>query len=449
MASYTDKFRNLKVKLLPGFNNLTVKLSTLLDQNHGTGNNFRMVLEYLGFSNDEIDFLDDRYHRPTKEALRSWPVTTGKLVGALRRAEREDAIECVRQWLGNIAEQQCHVSSSSHYRACDAGASTVNSTLPKIEELLERTYNVTKSTPAVSPYYASREELLPIRRSGEYLCDTFIHFMKGCWLIPKDTTWITNSTVHVNNFARVSLLIMFIVNLVDCILSANHCPSHWLELVIFLLAVVQSHYVDKNLPPFKNLIHKIVECQNDIAELEVKRESRDTGPTQTAVGIPRGSNEQVRPNTKGRSTTEAGTSIDRQSMPNVSSVSGTIYERLDDAERSHARLLDEVQPKYSDMRLCVFSTMSVEVCILASLVFHASFFDTPENLLNRLRNEFTAIAYSFLLVDWFYNFVLIATYYHDNTPDTIIRKDRFRQRRISGNLLPRRVAANIRYRHDV
>lgn len=205
------------------------------------------------------------------------------------------------------------------------------------------------------------------------------------------------------------------------------------------------------MEPYKNLIYKIVECQKDMAELEAKRESRDTGPIRRAEGIMNGPNEEAGPSTTGRPTSEAGTSIDRQSMPNVLIDSDTINERLLDANVRHAMLLDEVQPFYRDLRLCVFSTMCVEGCILAILVLHASFFDTLENLHNTLRNGFTLIAYCFLLLDWFYNFVMIATYYHDNTPDTIIRKDRFRQRRISGNLLARQVAANIRYRprHDV
>lgn len=97
------KFSDIKVKELPLFYHLTVDLSTLLDQDDALGNDFQRFLSLMGFCMPEIGFLESRYKRPTVEALKSWPGSTVELVRILRKCEREDAVFCVRRWLGYLA----------------------------------------------------------------------------------------------------------------------------------------------------------------------------------------------------------------------------------------------------------------------------------------------------------------------------------------------------------
>ena len=96
------RLADFEVRRLPGFFKVTVNLSTLLDQEQPLGNDFRLVLEFLGFYSSEISFLASRYPRPTVEALKSWRGSTAELVEAFRLSEREDAINCLRVWLGQL-----------------------------------------------------------------------------------------------------------------------------------------------------------------------------------------------------------------------------------------------------------------------------------------------------------------------------------------------------------
>lgn len=93
---------DLEVRRLPGFYRLTLQLSTQLDHEHPLGNDYRMVLEYLGFHQGEISFFASKVTRPTVDALKCWRGTTGQLVQALRRSERDDAVNDMRRWLGDL-----------------------------------------------------------------------------------------------------------------------------------------------------------------------------------------------------------------------------------------------------------------------------------------------------------------------------------------------------------
>lgn len=221
------------------------------------------------------------------------------------------------------------------------------------------------------------------RRTSEYLCNTFTSFVTNCFVIPKDATWLTNSTVYVNNFARVYCLILILVNVVDCMWSSKHCPSYWLEFIISLLPVMESCYVDKHIDSYKNAMKKLFECESEVCKLQNTLQS---------------------------------------------SVSRQIYDDLQRAKSHYETCLNEVQPKYTDLRLCVFSTLFVESFIGTVLILRSLLFDTLETFHERLKDGFTAIAYSLLIVDCFYNAMVVLLYYCDSTPRTVLRKDRFRLR---------------------
>lgn len=387
------RLADFEVRRLPGFFKLSVNLSTLLDPEQPLGNDFRLVLEYLGFYPPEISFLASRYPRPTLEALKSWRGSTAELVEAFRLSEREDAINCLRVWLGQLAGYGRNVkdltgpenkavgqwSNGNSYRLLPSLASH----FPSIEELLEQRYQPKETKRQTSDSFVVQEEECRVRQTSEYLCNTFTSFVTNCFVIPKDATWLTSSTVYVNNFARVYCFILILVNLVDCVCSSKHCPSYWLEFIISLLPVMESFYVDKHIDSYKSAMKRLVECESEVCKLQNILER---------------------------------------------SVSRQTYDDLQSAKSLYETCLNEVQPKYTDLRLCVFSTLFVESFIATVLILRSLLFDTLQTFHERLGNGFTAIAYSLLIVDCFYNAMVVLLYYGDSTPRTVLRKDRFRHR---------------------
>ncbi|XP_071811422.1 uncharacterized protein [Apostichopus japonicus] len=434
------KFSDIKVKELPLFYHLTVDLSTLLDQDDALGNDFQRFLSLMGFCMPEIGFLESRYKRPTVEALKSWPGSTVELVRTLRKCEREDAVFCVRRWLGYLAllsryERMRTFGSDipSEFRETREPSRILTppsqpssfisgnirdyteTDLPSIEQLLnEQYFPSNKRRRTASFLVIDDHDTSPIRKSSEYLCRKFTSLVKNCFLIPKDATWMTNSTAYINNFARVFCFTMIVVNLIDSIFSPRHYPDYWMELVISILPVMESIYVDKHIEPYKEIIRKVIICQERMTTLQ-------SALTKKLLHRKDG--------TCSDCCFQKEVDISRKPSLNYGSCECVdIYNELQQEKKNYHSYFRQAIPKYSDLKLCVFCTLVAEATIIMLLLLDFVFCSTFASLHERLRNGFTSIAYGLLFLDCFYNGVVILCYYHDSTPQTVIRKDRFRQR---------------------
>ncbi|XP_070549646.1 uncharacterized protein [Ptychodera flava] len=89
----------LQFSVFPSSYGLADQLSLLLDVKHPLGRDYRRFLEELGLKPVDINFLAERYHRPTHEALVTTLNLTSlkEIVDVLESIERNDCIRVTRK----------------------------------------------------------------------------------------------------------------------------------------------------------------------------------------------------------------------------------------------------------------------------------------------------------------------------------------------------------------
>ncbi|XP_022080140.1 uncharacterized protein LOC110973552 [Acanthaster planci] len=470
-------------RTLPNFYRTTIQLSTLLDVEQPLGNNdYRTVLEQLGFQPEEVRFWGCKCKRPTLEALVGWEGTVRELADALRECERYDALSVLVQSLvqvlqeahrvqradqtgANILSRDVFSSTSSpelqpsslrwedadtclkpivpEYKqssdVVDDATSLASSSslsllppssliqtlssdssvfgrvtteLPSLESLdttsgLSSPGVCTVESPSTLPRIPDVEALLTAqfefptqlavtclssskgRKTTEFVCNLVASGVSRwrCISNSGDLTWISNTTVYINNFARLLLLLVAFLNAVTCVFGTAHTPAYVLELIIAAVPVAQSLYVDQNLPTYRDLIRKIKEVEAGMALIARTLERRP-----------------------GECLTSEGNKL----------------AELDARRKKLEHLKRLVWPVYSDIRLCIISTLLVEFLLVFLVLFVGLICFSSEEILAKLGDGFTMMALALMCIDCAYNFAIVAVYYHDRTIETVLRKDRFR-----------------------
>ncbi|XP_033639512.1 uncharacterized protein LOC117299985 [Asterias rubens] len=454
---------------LPHFYRTTIQLSTLLDVEQTLGqNDYRMVLELLGFPPEQVRFWGSRCMRPTLEALNEWDGSVQDLVEALQECDRVDCLSVlVQALLKTLQEGQGGKTTGTNILTQDTIPLSPFIVPPILtdEELKTATYNpegltqeckqttngwtdaifgssfssvsiqdVTSHEDLVNDQFtraqgcctgrlssqpdglvtsmsskpkhdldlllkssfevptlnstSSLDASSKGRKTTEFICNLVASAVKRCQCISNsdDLTWISNSTVYINNLARTYLFILFIVNIITCVFNSRHTPTYTLELIVTSIPVSQSLYVERNLPIYRELIRKVKE-------------------TEASMGLILRSLEQR----IGRS---------------FSSENGVLHE-LDKRKATLRELRGEVMPLYSDIRLCIICTLVTEILLEFFILGVGLMCFSGQELLVRAGDGFTSLAMALLCIDCVYNFVLVAVYYHDRTIDTVIQRDRF------------------------
>ncbi|XP_038076517.1 uncharacterized protein LOC119744586 [Patiria miniata] len=460
-------------RTLPNFYRTTIQLSTLLDVEQPLGHDYRAVLEELGFQPEEVRFWGCKCKRPTLEALVEWDGTVQELADALRVCERYDALSVLVQSLVQIV-QQAHKQTDrtgtniltrdvfpsnsfpelqpSTLRWADPGT-CAETFLPEYKQRPDVLNDATSRTSSLSDKLSpdsvfggvttelnpSPESLNPARglsthrvctsespsiasktrgpadvdallaahfeipvqvvatclssskgrKTTEFVCNLVASAASRCRCISNsgDLTWISNTTVYVNNFARLLLLLVAFLNAVTCVFGPTHTPAYVMELIIAAVPVAQSLYVDQNLPVYRDLIRKIKEVE---------------------AGM--------------RLITNC---LERAPGKSLTSESNRLTE-LDARKRKFEHLKSQVLPVYSDIRLCIISTLVVEVSLIFLLLFVGLMCYTGQEILAKFGDGFTLMALALMCIDCAYNFAIVAVYYHDRTIETVLHKDRFR-----------------------